>query len=207
MPKQETKNMPKRDHRLRNALGCLSAAAALAAIVFAAPAAALAKTVTLAMVVKLDQVAPEDRKMYRTGGRDLDRIAYDDSKIDPVNHTVPIIYLAHCIGGHWMPVEGTEASSYNVVTHRLQVSSSIHHGRDLTVLFDAGGRMAMLSRPEFQMLIAGEYAIDPRPLTPAEIAAPAPGWNSPNTMPMLSGMPGMPPMPGMGRPPGAPPQP
>ena len=38
-----------------------------------------AKTVYLDMDVELDQVAPEDLKMYRVGGHDLDRIAYDDS--------------------------------------------------------------------------------------------------------------------------------
>jgi hypothetical protein len=169
---------------------------ALAVTVLFAPATAMAKTVTLAMVVKLDEVAPEDLSMYRVGGQDLDRIAYDDGQIDPVKHTAPVHYLAHFIAGRWMPVESMEAASYNLDTNRLQASASVDHGRDLTVLFDAGGRMAMLARPDFHMLIAGSYTIDPRPLTPAEVSSRPTGWDSPDTMPMMKGMP---PLPGMSR--------
>ena len=49
-----------------------------------------AKTVYLDMDVELDQVAPEDAKMYRVGGHDLDRIAYDDSAVDPATHKTRI---------------------------------------------------------------------------------------------------------------------
>ena len=44
--------------------------------------------------------------------------------------------------------------------------------------------MAILARPDFHMLIAGKYIIDPAPLTPAQIAAPPPNANSPDTMPI-----------------------
>ena len=59
-------------------------------------AAAEAKIVYLDMDVELDQVAPEDAKMFRVGGHDLDRIAYDDSTVDPVTHKVRLTYLGWC---------------------------------------------------------------------------------------------------------------
>ena len=66
-------------------------------------AAAEAKIVYLDMDVELDQVAPEDAKMFRVGGHDLDRIAYDDSTVDPLTHKVRLTYLAHFIMGRCMP--------------------------------------------------------------------------------------------------------
>jgi hypothetical protein len=65
-----------------------------------APVFANAKMITLAVDVKLDQVAWEGERMYRVGGYNLDRIAYDDAKIDPVTRTATITYLAHYIAGH-----------------------------------------------------------------------------------------------------------
>ena len=59
-------------------------------------AAAEAKIVYLDMDVELDQVAPEDAKMFRVGGHDLDRIAYDDCTVDPVTHKVRLTYLGWC---------------------------------------------------------------------------------------------------------------
>ena len=44
--------------------------------------------------------------------------------------------------------------------------------------------MAILSRPDFAVLIAGKYTIDPLPLTAKQIAVPPPHANSPDTMPM-----------------------
>ncbi len=41
--------------------------------------------------------------------------------------------------------------------------------------------MAILSRPDFAVLIAGKYTIDPAPLTPRQIAAPPPHANRPDT--------------------------
>jgi hypothetical protein len=160
------------------------------------PHPSMAKTVTLAMTVTLDQVAPEDAKMYRVGGRDLDRIAYDDTKVDPATHKVPVTLLAHYIGGRWFPVEGADASSLNLDTYRLDLAAAVEHGRPLIALFESGEpRMAMLARPDFHVLIAGRYVIDPRPLTPQEVSAPPPGWDGPDIMPMMSGMPHMPPKP------------
>jgi len=59
-------------------------------------ASAEAKIIYLDMDVELDQVAPEDAKMFRVGGHDLDRIAYDDSTVDPVTHKVRLTYLGWC---------------------------------------------------------------------------------------------------------------
>ena len=66
--------------------------------------------VVLAMDVELDQVSPLDAAQYRVGGHDLDRIACDKTKIDPVTREVPIAYLAHNIHGRWMPTTPTDAS-------------------------------------------------------------------------------------------------
>lgn len=159
-----------------------------------------AKTVTLAMDVELDQVAPEDAKMYRVGGHNLDRIAYDDTKIDPVTRKVKIIYMAHYVGGAWHPTEPTETSTLDLSSkpYKLDFTAAVNHGRPLVVLFEGPTqRMAMLTRPDFRMLIAGKYTIDPTPLSPAQIAAPPPKAHDPDTMPILSGMPSMP-GPGMG---------
>jgi hypothetical protein len=82
--------------------------------------------------------------------------------------------------------------------YRLNFVSSVNHGRLLVALFEGDTmRMAMLARPDFHMLIAGKYVIDPTPLTAAQVAAPPPNAHAPDTMPMMSGMP----MPG--GPPGA----
>ena len=155
-----------------------------------------AKDVVLAMDVEVDQVAPEDAKMYRVGGHDLDRVGYDDTQIDPKTHKVKVNYLAHYIGGHWAPTTPTEASFLDLSSkpYKLQFSASVTHGRPIVALFESETqRMAMLSRPDFRMLIAGKYVIDPTPLTEAQIAAPPPNANSPDTMPMRSGMPAPPP--------------
>jgi hypothetical protein len=154
---------------------------------------AYAKTVTLSMDVQLDQVAPEDAKMYRVGGHDLDRITYDDSTVDPKTHRVRITSLSHYIAGHWHPTDPADASILDLSAkpYRLNFVSSVNHGRLIVALFEADTqRMAMLARPDFHMLIAGSYKIDPTPLTAAQIAAPPPGFDSPDTMPILSGMPG-----------------
>ena len=170
----------------------MSVAVALAMIIpaMAVPRIAAAKTVVLAMVATVDQVSPEDAKMYRVGGHDLDRVAYDDSKINPVTHTVPLTEVDHFIGGHWFPIHETQASSLNLITYKFDFAASVTHGRPIVALFESGdnGRMAMLARPDFHVLIAGSYVIDPRPLTAAEIAGPPPGANGPDIMPMMSGM-------------------
>jgi hypothetical protein len=156
------------------------------------PVAGQAKTVTLSMNVELDQVAPEDQTMYRVGGHDLDRITYDDSTIDPKTHRVKVTSLSHYIGGHWHPTEPADASTLDLSAqpYRLNFVSSVNHGRLLVALFEGDTlRMAMLARPDFHVLIAGKYTIDPKPLTTAQIAAPPPGADSPDTMPMKSGMP------------------
>jgi hypothetical protein len=151
-----------------------------------------AKIVYLDMDVELDQVAPEDAKMYRVGGHDLDRIAYDDSTVDPVTHTVRITYLAHFIMGRWMPTTPTGTSTLDLSSqpYKLDFIVAADHGQPLLVIFEsANRRMAILSRPDFHVLIAGKYTIDARPLTAAEAAEPPAKANDPSTMPMRSGMP------------------
>lgn len=161
----------------------------------AAITTAQAKLVTLSMDVKIDQVAPEDEKMYRIGGYNLDRIAYDDTQVDPKTHKVRIVYLAHYIAGKWHATEPTETSTLDLSSkpYRLDFTAPVNHGRPLVVLFEsATQRMAMLTRPDFRMLIAGKYVIDPTPLTAEQITAPPPRANHPDTMPIMSGMPAMP---------------
>jgi hypothetical protein len=122
------------------------------------PAIALGKTVTLAMDVEIDQVAPEDAKMYRVGGHDLDRVTYDDTKIDPRTNRVRITSLSHYIGGEFHPTEPADASILDMSKqpYRLNFVSSVNHGRPLVALFEADTlRMAMLARPDFHVLIAG----------------------------------------------------
>ena len=156
------------------------------------PAPSGPNIVTLAMDVTLDQVSEEDAKMYRVGGIDLDRIAYDKTKIDPITKKVPILYLAHYIGGHWGQTTPTEASSLDLNTYTLDFVAGVSHGNPIAVVFDsADSRMAILSRPDFRMLIAGKYTIAPTPLTAAQVASPPPNADSPDVMPMMSGMPPM----------------
>ena len=168
----------------------LVAVAALCVASF--PTVALAKTVTLAMDVEIDQVAPEDANMYRVGGHDLDRITYDDSKIDLLTHRVRISSLSHYIGGQFHPTDPADASILDMssVPYRLNFLSAVNHGRLIVALFEADTqRMAMLARPDFHVLIAGKYTIDPTPLTDAQVAAPPPNAHRPDTMPMMSGTP------------------
>src|SRR6202042_851643 len=148
-------------------------ASALACCGWAANAEA--KIVYLDMDVELDQVAPEDAKMYRVGGHDLDRIAYDDSTVDPVTHKVKITYLAHFIMGRWMPTTPTDTSSLDLSSqpYKLDLIVAAEHGQPLLVIFEsANQRMAILARPDFHMLIAGEYTISAKPLTAAAAAEP-----------------------------------
>jgi hypothetical protein len=151
-----------------------------------------AKIVYLDMDVELDQVAPVDAKLYRVGGHDLDRIAYDDSTVDPVTHKVRITYLAHFIMGRWMPTTPTETSTLDLSSqpYKLDFIAPADHGRPLLVIFEsANRRMAILARPDFHMLIAGKYTISAKPLTVAAAAEPPANANDPSTMPMRSGMP------------------
>lgn len=166
--------------------------ALVAAGAFLPLAAAQAHIITLSMDVELDQVAPEDAKMYRVGGHDLDRLTYDDSQIDPSTHRVKVTSLSHYIGGHWHTTEPADASTLDLSSkpYRLNFVSAVNHGRLLVALFEGDTyRMAMLARPDFHVLIAGKYTIDSTPLSDAQIAAAPPGANSPDTMPMMSGMP------------------
>ena len=165
-----------------------AASLALALLLTLQVSVAHAKIVTLSMNVELDQVAPEDAKMYRVGGHDLDRISYDDTKIDPVTQRVRVSSLSHYIAGHWHATEPADASTLDLSSrpYRLSFVASVNHGRLIVALFEADTfRMAMLARPDFHMLIAGRYTIDPTPLTEAQIAGPPPGANSPDTMPMM----------------------
>jgi hypothetical protein len=155
-------------------------------------AAAEAKIVYLDMDVELDQVAPEDAKMFRVGGHDLDRIAYDDSTVDPVTHKVRLTYLAHFIMGRWMPTTPTDTSTLDLSSqpYKLDFIAAANHGRTLLVVFEgATQRMAILARPDFHMLIAGKYTISAKPIAAAAAAEPPAKANDPSTMPMPSGMP------------------
>ena len=174
----------------------IAAALIGAVMAFFRPALVLAETVYLDMDVELDQVAPEDMKMYRVGGHDLDRIGYDDKAVDPVTHKTRITYLAHFIMGRWMPTEPTQASvlDLSIKPYKLDFVASVSHGQPLVVVFESSTqRMAILARPDFRMLIAGKYAISSTPLDRAEAAKPPRNANDPSTMPLKSGMPPMPP--------------
>jgi hypothetical protein len=155
-------------------------------------ARAEAKIVYLDMDVELDQIAPEDAKMYRVGGHDLDRIAYDDSTVDPVTHKAKITYLAHFIMGRWMPTTPTDTSTLDLSSepYKLDFIAAAEHGQPLLVVFEsANQRMAILARPDFHVLIAGKYTISAKPLTAAEAAEVPAKANDPSTMPIRSGMP------------------
>ncbi len=146
-----------------------------------------AKIVYLDMDVELDQVAAEDAKMFRVGGHDLDRIAYDDSTVDPVTHKVRITYLAHFIMGRWMPTTPTDTSTLDLSSqpYKLDFIVAADHGQPLLVIFEsANRRMAILARPDFHMLIAGKYTIGTTPLTAAAAAEPPAKANDPSTMPL-----------------------
>jgi hypothetical protein len=144
------------------------------------------------MDVELDQVAPEDAKMFRVGGHDLDRIAYDDSTVDPVTHKVRLTYLAHFMMGRWVPTTPTDTSTLDLSSqpYKLDFIAAADHGRPLLVVFEgATQRMAILARPDFHMLIAGKYTIDAKPIAAAAAAEAPAKANDPSTMPMPSGMP------------------
>lgn len=164
------------------------AGSGVAVFACALAASAQAREVILAMDVEIDQVAPEDAQMYRVGGHDRDRIGYDDTQVDPKTRRVRVNYLAHYIAGKFVETAPTDASSLDMSTlpYKLQFSASVTHGRPIVALFESETqRMAMLARPDFHMLIAGKYTIDPKALTPAEIASPPRNANSPDTMPMM----------------------
>lgn len=123
--------------------------------------------VALKVTVVVDQIAPEDEGMYKPGQIDIARIVYDTAQINPVTHSVPILEEAHLIAGHYHTNRVTGASQLMLgqQPYRLTYASSVNHGRDLVVLFEgASNRMAMLARPDFHMLIAGHYVIDPKPV-------------------------------------------
>jgi hypothetical protein len=133
--------------------------------------------VVLAMYVEIDQVAPQNAKMSSVGTRDRMRIAYDKTKVDPVTHKVPIVYLGHYLNGMWTSVTPTNASSLDLssVPHKLDFEAAVVHGTPIDVVFEgADQRLTILSRPDFQPLISGRYTIDPAPLTAEQIAAPPP---------------------------------
>ena len=147
-------------------------------------------------------MAPEDAGMYRVGGHDLDRVSYDDSKVDPVTHHVPVLSVGP-LSGRALVVHPPDGSMLDMSTtpYRLSFEASVTHGRQIIALFEGDTmRMAMLARPDFRMLIAGKYTINPTPLTDAEVAAPPVGIDNPDTMPIRSakmpaGGPGGPPPP------------
>jgi len=123
--------------------------------------------VALKVTVIVDQIAPEDSSMYKPGQIDIARIVYDSAQVDPVTHSVPLLEEAHLIAGHYHANRITGASQLMLGSqpYRLTYASAVHHGRDLVVLFEgASNRMAMLARPDFHMLIAGHYEIDPKPV-------------------------------------------
>lgn len=131
------------------------------------PVRAGARLVALQVDITIDQVAPEDDAMYKIGQHDTARIVYDASAVDPVTKIVPLLEEAHLIHGKYHPNRLTKASYLDLSQqpYRLTYASSVTHGRPLVVLFEGDTqRMAMLARPDFHMLIAGHYVIDPKPV-------------------------------------------
>lgn len=126
-----------------------------------------AKLVALGLDIVIDQIAPEDEGLYTMGQHDIARIVYDETAIDPVTKKVPILEESHLIGGRYHPNRETSASSLDLSSkpYRLDYASSVTHGRPLVVLFEGPTeRMAILTRPDFRMLIAGKYTIGVTPV-------------------------------------------
>jgi hypothetical protein len=141
-------------------------------------ASGYAGTVTLSMTVTVDQVAPENAAQYKPGAVDDMRITYDTRSIHRGSHRVPIRSLSHFMGGRWMSVEPADASMLDLSCrpYCLNFVAAAVHGQPIVVVFEAQtGRMAILARPDFHVLIAGAYRIEPTPLTPSQIAAPPAG--------------------------------
>ena len=138
-------------------------------------APASARIVTLSLTVTIDQVAEENAAQYKPGAVDHLRITYDTRSIVRNTHRGPIQSLSHFMGDRWMSIEPADASILDLSgqPYALNFVAAAVHGRPIVVVFEAQTRrMAILARPDFHMLIAGEYSIDPKPLTPREIAAP-----------------------------------
>lgn len=151
-----------------------------------------AHTVTLAMDVRIDQVAPEDVPLYRVGGHDRDRLIYDEQSVDRRTQRVPVLAVEHYIRGHWMATPADAAMlDMSHLPYRLSFSAAVDHGGPILVVFEPQSqRMAIERRPDFHTLISGAYHIDPTPLSVAAIAAPPPEADSPDTMPLTAPAPG-----------------
>jgi hypothetical protein len=138
-------------------------------------APAYARIVTLSLTVTVDQVAEENAAQFKLGAVDHLRITYDARSIVPNTHRGPIQSLSHFMGDRWMNIEPADASILDLSSqpYALNFVAAAIHGRPIVVVFEAQTRrMAILARPDFHVLIAGEYSIDPKPLTRREIAAP-----------------------------------
>jgi hypothetical protein len=134
-----------------------------------------ARILTLSLTVTVDQVAEEDATQYKPGAVDHLRITYDTRSIVRSSHRGPIQSLSHFIGNRWMNIEPADASILDLSSqpYALNFVAAAVHGRPIVVVFEAQTRrMAILARPDFHVLIAGQYSIDPKPLTPSQIAAP-----------------------------------
>jgi hypothetical protein len=140
-------------------------------------APAFARIVTLSLTVTVDQVAEENAAQYRPGSVDHLRITYDSRSISRNSHRVPLLSLSHFMGDRWMNVEPADASILDLSSqpYALNFVTAAVHGSPIVVVFEAQTRrMAILARPDFHVLIAGEYSIDPKALTPGQVAAPPP---------------------------------
>jgi hypothetical protein len=136
-----------------------------------------ARIVTLSLTVTVDQVAEENAAQYKPGAVDHLRITYDTRSIARSTHRGAILSLSHFMGDRWMSIEPADASNLDLSSepYALNFVAAAVHGRPIVVVFEAQTRrMAILARPDFHVLIAGEYSIDPKPLTRRQIAAPPP---------------------------------
>lgn len=125
------------------------------------------RLVALQLVTITDQIGPEAEGTYEMGQESIARIVYDASDVDPVTNTVHILEQSHLIGNKYFPNRYTGASILDLssVPYRLTYASSVFHGRPVVVLFEGDTRrMAILARPDFHVLIAGHYTIDPEPV-------------------------------------------
>ena len=146
-------------------------AVSLAALLAAAPA--WAQLTTLDVEVTIDQINSADAPpTYHAGTVDHVRIAYDTRRVDPKTHRVALASLAHFINGKWMPGTPADASALDMSRepYRLDFAASVVHGQPIVILFEAlSSRMAILSRPDLHVIVAGSYRINPVAVDPRRV--------------------------------------
>ncbi len=155
----------------------IGAGMALASALCCAPVTA--KIVALDVDIVIDQVSPEEKGIF-IGQHHEARVFYDDTKIDPATHRVALLHEQHTpalipkhlnpgampMSNAWLDLSGSP------IRYHFAAAPTVGFPLPYFILFDEKTlRMTIRKQTDGSLLLAGQYTVNPRPITGPDIDA------------------------------------